>query len=107
MSNYPDDIRQHDNDPRSPYYTNGPECDECGQELEVEDGYGEYGLECREQPCINRSCDLNTKTTNELAEHFDVTTHTLRQSNWINGSYRGWSVVGKSGFRNCNVWGEM
>ena len=100
MNNYPDDIRQYDNDPRSPFYNSDHECDECGEELK--------GVDIDDISfCINRHCDLNTKTTNELAEHFKVTTHTLRQSNWLHGSYKGWAVVGKSGFRNCNVWGEM
>lgn len=36
MSNYPDDIRNYDHDPRSPFYA-PPCCSECGEELE-EDG---------------------------------------------------------------------
>lgn len=34
--NYPDDIRNYDHDPRSPFYESGPECDECGEEMSVE-----------------------------------------------------------------------
>lgn len=32
MDNYPDDIRQYDDDPRSPFYTH-PECPHCGEDL--------------------------------------------------------------------------
>lgn len=44
MSNYPDDIRNYDHDPRSPFY-DGPDddqdpiyCEECGEEMEFDDG---------------------------------------------------------------------
>ena len=30
MSNYPDDIRDYDNDPRSPFYDKVEICDKCG-----------------------------------------------------------------------------
>ena len=30
--NYPDDIRQYDNDPRSPFY-DPPSCPHCGEDL--------------------------------------------------------------------------
>lgn len=36
-SNYPDDIRRYDNDPRSPFYVEPDYCDECGDD-ELEDG---------------------------------------------------------------------
>jgi len=33
MFNYPDDIRDYDNDPRSPYYRGRYKCAECGEEV--------------------------------------------------------------------------
>lgn len=35
MDNYPDDIRQYDHDPRSPFY-NPPRCPHCGEDLDAE-----------------------------------------------------------------------
>ena len=32
MDNYPDDIRQYDDDPRSPFYI-CPTCPHCGEDL--------------------------------------------------------------------------
>ena len=38
MSNYPDDIRNYDHDPRSPFYESQfGECPECEAEFEDED----------------------------------------------------------------------
>ena len=34
--NYPSDIRSYDNDPRSPFYEEPPECDECGSVLTLD-----------------------------------------------------------------------
>ena len=55
MSNYPYDINQYNNDPRSPFYDDGPECQECGEYLECEvdadeDGY--YTV----TTCLNTAC---------------------------------------------------
>ena len=36
MDNYLDDIRNYDNDPRSPFYQEPPECDNCGGGLIVD-----------------------------------------------------------------------
>ena len=44
MSNYPDDIRMYDHDPRSPFYEEPPTCEVCGEILEFEEC--EDGLEC-------------------------------------------------------------
>ena len=33
MSNYPDDIRSYDSDPRSPFYNGDVLCSECGDEM--------------------------------------------------------------------------
>lgn len=41
LDNYPDDIRSYDHDPRSPFYQEGPECDECGAELSVDEDFDE------------------------------------------------------------------
>jgi len=50
MSNYPDNIRQYDNDPRSPFYSEGPMCPECEEPLEC-DSQDEFG--CPELYCTN------------------------------------------------------
>lgn len=34
--NYPDNIGGDTSDPRSPFYIEPPECDECGQELSID-----------------------------------------------------------------------
>jgi|TARA_R110001592_G_scaffold134338_2_gene350048 hypothetical protein len=34
--NYPDNIGCDTSDPRSPFYTEPPECDECGEELSID-----------------------------------------------------------------------
>ena len=34
MDNYPDDIRQYDNDPRSPFYVEPEDCEELEDESE-------------------------------------------------------------------------
>ena len=40
MSNYPDDIRQYDNDPRSPFYVEPPvECSTCTNHFEGDTAY--------------------------------------------------------------------
>ena len=55
MSNYPDDIHQYDNDPRSPFYNDGPECPECGWYMECEvdcDEGGFYNI----KSCVNPDC---------------------------------------------------
>lgn len=39
MSNYPDDIRSYDNDPRSPFYDDRQRCEECGAICDEEDFY--------------------------------------------------------------------
>ncbi len=54
MSNYPDDIRDFDNDPGSPFYQGNACCDECGEELEVT-GLDEYGD--AETSCLNDECE--------------------------------------------------
>ena len=54
MSNYPDDIRDFDNDPGSPFYEGNACCDECGEELEVT-GLDEYGD--AETACLNDECE--------------------------------------------------
>ena len=104
--NYPDNIRQFDDDPRSPFYVGGPECDWCGEEMDCEGGYGEYGEEVR-TTCINKTCELNSKTSTELAKHFDISLAVLRQYNYTDGEYKGWCVVGKTGFGNENLWSDL
>ena len=54
MSNYPDDIRDFDNSPGSPFYEEPPCCEECGEELEVT-GLDEYGD--AETTCTNEDCE--------------------------------------------------
>jgi len=51
IDNYPLGTRAYDSDPRSPFYEDPSECDECGGELDVdvdcdEDGYYET-VSCR------------------------------------------------------------
>jgi hypothetical protein len=104
--NYPDNIRQFDNDHRSPFYVGPPDCDCCGEEMEREGGYGEYGLESRDT-CENKSCELNSKTSSELAKHLSTNLATLRQYNYVDGEYKGWYVIGKSGVNNENLWGKI
>ena len=49
MSNYPDDIRRYDNDPRSPFYEEPDCCEECDAELEGDlDEDGKIHMECGE-----------------------------------------------------------
>ncbi|URC15422.1 hypothetical protein JLT2_54 [Paraglaciecola Antarctic JLT virus 2] len=58
MSNYPDDIRDFDNDPRSPFYIDPPVCEECGVELDCDvdcDDEGYYPI----YTCSNYDCALN------------------------------------------------
>ena len=58
MSNYPDDIRNYDNDPRSPFYPDEPTCPHCdsddvGVDVDCdEDGY--YST----LHCFNKDCDF-------------------------------------------------
>ena len=47
MSNYPDDIRNYDNDPRSPFFRE-PECSRCGEVLE--------GSSVEDCECTNTGC---------------------------------------------------
>lgn len=40
MSNYPDDIHNFDNDPRSPFYIEPPEqCDNCKEVIKENEGF--------------------------------------------------------------------
>ena len=55
MDNYPDGLDKNSTDPRSPFYSEPPECDECGCPLDVdvdcdEEGYYEI-LTCRNDEC--------------------------------------------------------
>ena len=43
MNNYPDNIHQFDNDPRSPFYIEGPICPDCEEHLEC-DSQDEFGI---------------------------------------------------------------
>jgi len=57
FSNYPDDIRSYDNDPRSPFYVEPPTCDECEKEMTAdidcdEDGYYVSSLICENEFCV-------------------------------------------------------
>jgi len=57
MDNYPDDIRNYDNDPRSPFYIEPPICDECEEELTQDidcdaDGYYVASSTCENPKCI-------------------------------------------------------
>jgi hypothetical protein len=56
MSNYPDDIRQYDSHPSSPFYAEPPECEECGHDLQS-DTKDEFG--CPEVYCSNAECITN------------------------------------------------
>lgn len=47
MSNYPDDIRNFDSDPSSPFYSEGPTCSLCEEPLE-DDG--------EDWCCVNSNC---------------------------------------------------
>ena len=47
MSNYPDDIRKYDNDPRSPFYVETyTHCEQCEKKLDEEEGVVEYEDSC-------------------------------------------------------------
>ena len=53
MDNYPDDIRDYDGDPRSPFYVEPPMCDECGHLLSVDadsDGETQWSYTFCENP---------------------------------------------------------
>jgi hypothetical protein len=54
-NNYPDDIRNYDDDPRSPFYEDGPECQECGECMAVETDADESGYYTVTN-CINVDC---------------------------------------------------
>ena len=54
-SNFPDDIRNYDDDPRSPFYEGGPECSECGVEMTVEQDADEDGYYTTTH-CVNIDC---------------------------------------------------
>tara|TARA_R110000772_G_scaffold218774_1_gene329308 strand:- start:244 stop:456 length:213 start_codon:yes stop_codon:yes gene_type:complete len=43
-SNYPDDIRNYDDDPRSPFYDGDADCPECGECMAVESDADEDGI---------------------------------------------------------------
>lgn len=57
MSNYPDDVRQHDHDPRSPFYEGHEECEECGEEED----------ECK---CDGEAIEANCEILQGYAERF-------------------------------------
>lgn len=60
MSNYPDDISQYDNDPRSPFYEPPSQwCSECEWELE------EVGYEIM---CINPNCSESPYTEDDIKD---------------------------------------
>tara|TARA_R110000796_G_scaffold64465_2_gene149401 strand:+ start:5877 stop:6077 length:201 start_codon:yes stop_codon:yes gene_type:complete len=54
-SNYPDNIREFDHDSRSPFYTEGPECSDCGEEMVVEQDADEDGYYTTTH-CLNIEC---------------------------------------------------
>ena len=56
MSNYPDDIRNYDYDPRSPFYEE-PVCGYCGKPLE-------FDVDTEELVCENSICSLNEENDN-------------------------------------------
>lgn len=55
-SNYSDDIRMYDNDPRSPFYKEPPECEECGALMEREEPDEDGG---GFMYCTNSECETN------------------------------------------------
>lgn len=56
MSNYPDDIRNYDNDPRSPYYCES-ECSYCKEPLQYNESTGR--VVCTTEDCINNEENMN------------------------------------------------
>jgi len=59
MDNYPDDIRNYDNDPRSPFYIEPPTCDECEEELTQDIDCDEDGYYVASSTCENPKCIVN------------------------------------------------
>ena len=53
--NYPDDIRNYDNDPRSPFYDT-PTCIECGEEVDLESDCDADGIFVV-PICNNENCE--------------------------------------------------
>ena len=50
MDNYPDDIRQYDSDPRSPFYEEPwPQCEMCEEYFNPDTGSAKYCDNCLEQ----------------------------------------------------------
>lgn len=58
MNNYSDDIRNYDNDPRSPFYIDPPVCEECGVELDCDVGSDGNSV-WPKYTCNNYDCALN------------------------------------------------
>lgn len=56
-SNYPDDIRMYDNDPRSPFYSEADACECCDTELEVETDCDDHGNTFSNESCPNSECE--------------------------------------------------
>jgi len=56
-SNYPDDIRMYDNDPRSPFYSEPDACEYCETELEVETDCDDHGNTFSDKSCPNSECE--------------------------------------------------
>ena len=54
MNNYPDDVRQYDNDPRSPFFE-APPCKVCGQDFDYCDCCEE--CECEQCECEQEQDD--------------------------------------------------
>lgn len=68
--NYPDDIRNYDHDPRSPFYVPPPECSECGEELDVDVDADENGYFSKET-CLNEECPECPTYEEPEEENFD------------------------------------
>lgn len=48
MSNYPDDIRNYDSDPRSPFYIEPPkQCKNCGDNIKENKGFNPQDNEAK------------------------------------------------------------
>lgn len=54
--NYPDDIHNYDNNPRSPFYEEPPTCEHCGEYLFVD--YQEKTCYCLNDDCEMKGIDV-------------------------------------------------